>query len=580
MAGVDNIDMMTEINFDNWIIYKHIRDKSGNTSNSHITGQYSDVGNLVGDQNKQNLYRQYGVIDNVMRGPAQGYQDSEMIQLTSFWCNNYIHLTEQMEYVNTLWHLTPDNPRYHLRLALNSYITSSNPLNALAVNEQRNVRTGLLRSMDQLFREIPPTTHSFTVTRIFGTHPGPDYIPEGSLDNTDNHRFLSTTLSKTSSSGFFGNFVGAITDRSYHVKIVIPPDCKIIPIINYGKWTNRSTEPGFTAVATSSEFEILLPRYYRLYNIPDHFRCCNMGDACRYGVNCRYPHLIKKYFIQGTDEIISSCLATTLERLKIQNVPRFQFPYIAPYRQITLENINTNNPILIKNRTPFNLYSRNFRFASETETIKWQDTTFKPRVTPANQVPPQLQYKVLPHVNQRGVTTPDITDLFCLIPAEDLCPQYECYVSLQNGWYLLYYYTPGQYHLRLYHPRVLRNDGTQFQFNITTINHGGKPILKSKNSSKESNVDKSINIIKEHQDDVKEGSEASSEASSEAGSEADTQVHQTKVDTEFTPDYDAENLINEIGMNPKIPLYDKIHIILKMKEKLRNEKKKIVTILE
>ena len=43
MVALDNIDMMTEINFDNWIINKFISNKG---THIHITGQYSHVGNL------------------------------------------------------------------------------------------------------------------------------------------------------------------------------------------------------------------------------------------------------------------------------------------------------------------------------------------------------------------------------------------------------------------------------------------------------------------------------------------------------------------------------------------------------
>ena len=116
-----------------------------------------------------------------------------------------------------------------------------------------------------------------------------------------------------------------------------------------------------------------------------------------------------------------------------------------------------------------------------------------------------------------------------LLPDETLCPKQNRLVSLQNGFYLIYRWvttlTPPNYTYSLYNPRLLDHNNNTFMLQLQHVNPQA------------------------HQ----------------SGGGGRYLEPGEKIDNPY-------DLMNEIGMDKNIPLYEKINIILGIKEHIKEEK--------
>ena len=523
----DNIEDLGDICFDNWMINKQINVRTNNRQNSFVPGEYSEIGNLT-PQNKTR-FAALGPIQNTNIGHP--FNDTECVQWTREWSRNYYHLERQLEFVDTLLALQPGHPRYHMREALENYITSSDRIQGMAIAEMNNPRSRMLISMEQIFQEIPETTHSFVVFRVFATPPGPDFAPEGTLQWRGNHRFMSTGLSKTLTSGYLGAFMEPILETSHHIKIIIPPGNKVIPIMNFVKWSANRQDPNWVRQVTSTQFEMILPRYQRLYNVPDAITTCNSGAQCRRGAACNLPHFNTRYST-GRNERLSSSLSSTLEKTRINMLNNILLSPIQHHRRINLDNVVNGFPNAInlqKGPDNFTLNALNETIRNNQYPIHFEDRILKPRIAPFNQINPGNFYNEMPERNIafRNVMPPDITDMMVLMPRR--ASRDNQYVSLQNGWYLIYRWGGGAvgYIMSLFNPRLKGFNGDTFWGNYNAILGGG-----GKNK-------------KDYLEDEK-------------------------------LNYNPFELLNDIGLDISIPIHDKFELILKIKDTLKKDGKDII----
>ena len=534
----DNIEMHAEISFDNWMIHRHLIGNQG-LAQLHNDHEYSDMGYLA--DNIDEIKSKNNPIWN-LANPHNNDTESEATSYTSEYCNNVIHISSQLKYIDTLWQCSDKSSvLYPLRETLRNWITTSSQIQRAAFNEKRHPSNQDVLNMERIFRDIPPTTHAFVVYRIFTTDPGEDWVPEDSFRWNENHRFMSTSLSKTMTSGYAGNFIEPITEESHHIKIVIPPGNKIIPVLHYLKWSRDPTL--IPHQKTSSEFEIILPRYQRLYNLPDYVRTCPNGKECKFKNRCRHPHFIRRYRIADSDNSddsddsddpyaskrISGTLASVIERARIEGIDKFIGAQVSNYRRINIGNISDSPPSaqLSKDDDKFDLIATDDPITTKLEIVPFEHRVVKPRIIPLhNQIDERNWYSIIPEYNyNEDITPPDVSDLHVLLPSR--CSDQFQLLALQNGWYLIYKWNRQEdtYRVSLYHPRFLKYNHKAFDGS--------------------------------HHYPIGGGNNAS--------------THKEKEN--------PHKLINEIGLDEKIPLYDKLHIIYKMKQQLKKEGKKIVATL-
>jgi hypothetical protein len=521
MAHLDNIEFIGEAVFDNWLINKQVRTKSNRRMSSNNRGEYNDFGAFSNPRFRQQV-SQLPKINNNFNYP--NYNDTEMIQWTEEWCRNVIGLGQQLDFIDRLWtHRNPSDQFYNERNALINYVTGSDELQQLAQEEDHHIQTELLQSMVNIFEHIPATTHSFVVYRVFTVPPPRDIVREG-RQQYNNSRFMSCSLSKNVACGYLGGFMDEITPQSAVIKLIIPPGCKIIPVLNFGKWSSSHHDAQWLNMVPSTQFEIILPRYQIIYNVPDAIRVCEHGENCRYGSQCRYPHAIKKWCFEmnyyNNCNQISHTLCSTLERVKQRGDTDITLNNIRHYRQISFTNIQSNSPRLIKENDTFDLIRDLVPFTDDRQDIPFEDRLILPRVIPSSDIPAD-HYQEIPTNRQ----TPNVSDLYVCLP--DFSPAHPRRVCLQNGWYLNYVRNTNPdnndiHYVTIFNPRLRDYDGDIFGGRFKFILEGG------------------------------------------GGQEDDEKGNNI---------YD---LINEIGMDIKIPLYDKLCIIMNMKKVARKQKNEIV----
>ena len=189
------------------------------------------------------------------------------------------------------------------------------------------------------------------------------------------------------------------------------------------------------------------------------------------------------------------------------------------YRRISFKNIQSDTPRLIKENDIFKLIENLVPFGIPEHDIPFEDRYSMPRVIPSNTISARYHYGKIP----TNDIFPEVTDLYVCLPKETYPDRRR--LCLQNGWYLNYRGIDDDsdwtYDITLFHPRITDCDGEVFQGRLEfTLGGGGQ-----------GDDEKNNNI------------------------------------------YD---LINEIGMDIKIPLYDKLCITMKMKEIARKQKNDIV----
>ena len=312
--GIDNLEQTCDIYFDNWMINKNLLEKRilpQVHQNSYLDNDYID-------RNLGYIRGQPG-IDN--RAIGSNYDDSEATRYATEYCREVIGLGEQLQYVEDLWNSKPGDKHYNLRESLRNYVTTSQYIQQISIAEGKDSNNEDIINLDKIFRNIPFTKKSFVVYRIFAQLPAHIDLARPAINSWSlNHRYMSTSLSKTNASGYAGVFEDPINRDSRLIKIVIPPNSKVIPILNYTKWSRDSANLQRSG-ATSSEFEILVPRHNRLYLIPDKVKHCIFGKKCKTtvaGNTCQFPHFYREYRLNSNDREISATLSSLIERSKIK----------------------------------------------------------------------------------------------------------------------------------------------------------------------------------------------------------------------------------------------------------------------
>jgi hypothetical protein len=550
----DNIERTPDIYFDNWLINRHIHSlPTAQQITTYIRYDYSDVRNVI--EHRRQLQRftigNKAIVENDKRTGERIFRSSTLAQYADTYCREVQNLDEQLDFINRLWNSSPGTQNYRLRETLRRYVSNSTQIQTAAQNprllNQSDVRPGNQTDQDvinlqEIFRLIPATSRSFVVYRVFPTPPPGTFLPEDSHDWRNNTRFMSTSLSKSFASGYVVDYNPAdpITERSHLIKIIIPAGNKIIPILNYTKWSYDSEGIHASDTNTSSEFEILLPRFQRLYNLPDNISVCNRTDCRR----CELPHYYRITRARHVDkpasderpELVSAALSSAIERAKIDRINFTTLKEINYFRSpVIIRNLlatSTGTPQLCKGNDIFNLTFEDTTFHSNRMDVHFEDPLADTLIIPVDQVDEGNRYRHCAlNTNLRtGRNVPEVSDLLVLLPDETLCPQENTLISLQNGFYLIYKWdttlSPPNYTYSLFNPKLLDHNHDTFMMRLNHVNPQAQ----------------------------------------QSGGGGRYLEPGEKIDNPF-------DLMNEIGMDKNIPLYDKINIILGIKEHIKDEKK-------
>jgi hypothetical protein len=218
-----------------------------------------------------------------------------------------------------------------------------------------------------------------------------------------------------------------------------------------------------------------------------------------------------------------------MARHSLEGINRFIGARVSNYRRIDADDLLLNPPraALEKGNEQISVNTIDDPITRSQEPVIFEDSVVKPRIMALhNQIDERNWYSIIRQYNyNEGITPPDVSDLHVLLPSR--CSDQLQFLALQNGWYLIYKWDRpvDTYRVTLFHPRFLKYNHEVFDGSHHFPIDGGK---YSSNDKEKENPHK---------------------------------------------------LINEIGLDEKIPLYDKLHIIYKMKQQLKKEGKKIIATL-
>ena len=390
------------------------------------------------------------------------------IALTREFCTRFLDLGRQLEFMDNLWERAPGDIQ---REAVRKWATGSG-----RIQESSTTNSGSsiddVKALDTIFDYISATTVPIVAYRVFTSGYDPNWFTDGRYTTSDEHkRFMSVSLSKTGVYGYNGYFMEEVDGiRSYFVKVIIPPGTKVIPILNYCKWSKQTH---YKMVAT--QFEFILPRHSNVYNVPDAVSICTPGTSCPNQM-CLSPHFIRNYIFKDTGIHVPGFLASILERTFFSSryatfkeripipltIERHGYPtlifelaktrtgdipdILMRWRYTTIGNeiigeyiIEVRDDVIVPDRR--DVKGCKLSVPNEDAALPLKVIALSNTLSDS----PQSLFTVLPTVN----------DLFVILPRAGMVPTQTQVLPLLNGWYILYSRgADSKVHVQLYNPRI------------------------------------------------------------------------------------------------------------------------------